>query len=383
MTDTATGSLLEAATRFADDVLRPGAAEFDRSQHLPRDIIDEVARLGLLGAALPTQYGGGGIDAVAYGDLTEVLSKACTSTRTLLTVHTSLVGETLNTLGSRQLRENYLPALATGDLIACFALSEPGVGSDAASVTTHYRRTGDTYHINGTKTWISFGDLADVFLVLANGDNGPTAFLIERDFGGVDTTPITGMIGNRATHLATVTFTDVEVPVRNRIATEGSGFSFVINTALFHGRFSIAWGGIGLAQESLEIMTRYAAERHQFGQPIAEHQLVRGMIADAWVETAAARQLGYQAARSRAQRSLDAVMDTNVAKQFAARAARRTSADAVQVLGGAGCWDGHPAERAYREAKILDIIEGSTQIQQLLIADHALATLTPRPRTGA
>ncbi len=378
----ASADLLERARTFAKETLRPQAAEFDRTEILPRKIVLDLASGGFLGAPIPEKWGGAGLDPLEYGDLTEIFSRACTSTRTLLTVHTSLVGETLMVHGSKELKDRYLPRIASGESIACFALSEPRVGSDAAAVATRYQKDGDTYILKGTKRWISFADVADLFLIVANGDQGPCAFMVERSFGGIETTHITGMLGSRATHPAEIEMRDVIVPAKNRVAAEGAGFTFVASTALTAGRYSVAWGGVAIASEALDVMSVYALEREQFGQPIANHQLVRAMVADAWVSAAAARELAMKAGRSRAQRTGDAVIDTSVAKQYAAGAAFRNAADAVQILGGNGCWSGHSAERLFRDSKILEIIEGSKQIQQLIISDHALAAAGRKPKMG-
>ncbi|MBP2436788.1 acyl-CoA dehydrogenase family protein [Microbacterium amylolyticum] len=368
--------IAERAQRFADETLRPNAAFFDRQGWLPRDVIDEMAGLGLLGAPIGTEWGGAGCSAHEYGEITEIIGRACASTRTLMTVHSSLVGQTIQRRGSREQKVHYLPELAAGRMLACFALSEPEVGSDASAVRTTYTRTADGYRLSGRKRWISFGGIADCFLVIATGEAGPCAFLVERDFGGVTTRGIDGMIGSRASAIADVWFDDVPVPAANRLGAEGAGFAFIANTALQFGRFSVAWGGVALIQEALDVMSEYASQREQFGAVIGSHQLVRALIADAFVDAAAARELAVAAARSVEARAGSAVIDTNVAKQFAARAATRVTADAAQVLGANGCWEGHPAERLLRESKILEVIEGTTQLQQLIIAEHALAGFT-------
>lgn len=366
-----TDDLLTEVTAFAETVLAPRAAEFDRTERLPREIITRMAELGLLGATVPERWGGLGLDPLAYGELTEVVGKACASTRALMTVHTSLVCQTLLELGSRRLKEKYLPDLARGTRLGCFALSEPGAGSDAAAVATTYLAKDDGFVLNGHKRWISFAGIADVFLVIAT-DNGVTsAFLVDRDTPGVAIRPMSGFLGNRATHIAEVLLTDVVVPGENLVSSVGAGFSFVVNTALFHGRYSIAWAGVALAQAALEQMCSYAAGREQFGSPIGDHQLVRRMVADALTSVTAARELCRRAGRLCAERSASAAMETNVAKYFSSTIAQRATADAVQVLGGNGCWSGYPAERLYREAKILEIIEGTSQLQQIMIADFA------------
>ncbi len=351
------------------DEIAPRAGEFDTQQALPRDVIDRMASEGFLGAMVPTEWGGLGLDPLAYGELTETIGKACSSTRALLTVHASLVAETLVKRGSEDLKVRYLPDLASGRKLACFALSEPEVGSDATAVRTTYRQEGDTFVLNGLKRWISFGAIADVFLVIASDQGAVTAFLVEREMGGVMTRPITGMLGSRAAHLAEVEFKDAVVPAENVVSRVGVGFSFVANTALFYGRYSIAWGGVAIAQAALDVMCSYATQREQFGQKIGSHQLVQGLVADSVTKVAAARELCRRAGRLRMENHVDAVMETNVAKYFTSTVAREVTDAAVQVLGGNGCWDGYPAERLYREAKILEIIEGTSQLQQVMISN--------------
>ncbi|ROP42181.1 acyl-CoA dehydrogenase family protein [Saccharothrix texasensis] len=369
MSDVDPSEVIARARSFADTGLAPRAAEFDRDERLPADVVRTMAAEGFLGAAIPARWGGLGLDPLAYGELTEVIGKACASTRALLTVHTSIVAGTLVDLASKRLKEKYLPALARGERIACFALSEENAGSDAAAVTTTYTRKGDTFVLNGRKKWISFAGIADLFLVVASDHGTTSAFIVERDAPGVDTRPMSGFLGNRATHIAEVAFADVEVPAENLVAGVGAGFGFVVNTALLHGRYSIAWAGVALAQAALEEMCSYATRREQFGVKIGTQQLVQKMVADAVTNVAAARELCRRAGRFLAPRTADAAMETNIAKYFSSTIAQRATSDAVQVLGGNGCWSGFPAERLFREAKILEVIEGTSQLQQVMIAD--------------
>ncbi|MEU6024580.1 acyl-CoA dehydrogenase family protein [Micromonospora sp. NPDC048871] len=369
MSDTDRSDVIARARLFAETELAPRAAEFDRDEFLPQDVIKKMAEQGFLGASIPTAWGGLGLDPLEYGDVTEAIGKACASTRALLTVHTSIVAGTLLDLASKRLKGKYLAALARGEKIGCFALSEEGAGSDAASVATSYIRKGDSFVLNGRKKWISFADIADLFLVLASDNGVPSAFIVERDMPGVRTWPMSGFLGNRATHIAEVELDDVEVPAENLIAGIGAGFGFVVNTALLHGRYSIAWAGVALAQAALEEMCSYATRREQFGVKIGTQQLVQKMVADTVTNVAAARELCRSAGRSLAQRHADATTETIIAKYFSSTIAQRATSDAVQVLGGNGCWSGYPAERLFREAKILEIIEGTSQLQQILIAD--------------
>nr|WP_246421918.1 acyl-CoA dehydrogenase family protein [Nocardiopsis mwathae] len=366
--------------------MAPRAAEFDRDERLPREVVKQMAEAGFLGATVPAEWGGLGLTPLQYGELTEVVGKACASTRALLTVHTSLVAETLAARSSRRIKEKYLPDLARGRRIACFALSEPGSGSDAGSETgemsTTYTEKGDTFVLDGHKTWISFAGMADVLLVIATDGGVGSAFLVDRDMPGVEVRPISGMLGNRAAHMAEVVLSGVEVPAENLVSGIGAGFAFVANRALFHGRYSIAWAGVAIAQAALEEMCAYAARRDQFGARIGSFQLVQKMIADAVTDVSAARELCRRAGRLRGKRSPEAIAATNIAKYFSSTVASRVASDTVQVLGGNGCWSGYPAERLFREAKILEIIEGTSQVQQTLIADFGLTEFSKKDWVG-
>ncbi len=364
--------LVAQAKAFVDTSIRPYAGQFDAQGEVPQEIVRAMADKGFLGSILPIEYGGLGLDALAYGYLTEELGKGCNSVRTLLTVHTSLVGETLARLGTAFHKEQYLTAIAKGEKIACFALSEPGVGTDATAVQTSYIEDGDNFVINGRKKWISYAAIADVFLVFASDATGAvSAFLVERG-DGVTTVPMTGMLASRGSHIAEVFFDNVRVPKRNLVGRLGMGFSFVANTALFYGRYSIAWAGVALAHAAVEEMATYARTREQFGKKIGQHQLVQGLIADAVTSLHLARSTCEKVAMLRIAEDDEAIMETNIAKYFTSKIAMDITTNAVQVFGGNGCWNIYPVERLFREAKVLEIIEGTSQIQQVMIAEYGI-----------
>ena len=362
--------LLDDVRRFAETTLRPQAGVFDREQALPRTVVQELANRKLLLASLPEDKGGLGLDPLTYGIVTEILAKACCSTVGLLTVQSSLVGESLHKWGAPALQESWLPRLASGEL-AAFALSEPEIGSDARGVRTHYRADGDGFRLNGQKKWISFGAIAEAFIVIASSEQAQTAFWVEASTPGLNVSPMNGLLGRRATHLAEIQFEDVYVPATQIIGKQGMGFTYVTNTALDHGRFSVAWSALGIAQAALEAMVRYSRKRHQFDQRLSEFQLVQGMVADATTQVHAARALCERAATHRAQGHADAIIETTLAKQFCARVAMDVAQDAVQIHGGNGCSSDYPVERFFREAKVFDIVEGSAQVLQQVIARFA------------
>jgi alkylation response protein AidB-like acyl-CoA dehydrogenase len=364
--------ILEAAKEFAAKEVRPYAGQFEENAAIPRELIDKMAQKGFLGACFPEEYGGLGLDPVYYGLFTEEFGKGCASTRAILTVHTSLVGETLLRWGTEEQKKKWLPKMCSGEKIGCFGLTEPDVGTDAKSVQTSYRKQGNKYIINGTKKWITLGDIADFFLIVTNGEKGVSTFLVEREMAGVKTTPIKGLLAGRAAHIAFIELDNVEVPPENLLAKEGSGFTYIVNTALDHGRYSIAWGGLGLAQEALEAMVSYSRKRKQFGKKLYSFQLVQGIIGDAVTKIHAGRALCLRAGELRRKGDANAVMESTIAKYYTSKIAMEITTNAVQIHGGNGCYNKFPVERLFREAKILEIIEGTSQVQQEIIANYGL-----------
>jgi alkylation response protein AidB-like acyl-CoA dehydrogenase len=361
--------IIEEVTKFAHDRLRKETGRFDEEEGIPISLIHELGKKGYLGASLPKEYGGMGLDPVMFGLFLEQVGKACSTVRTLLTVHTSIVGQTLLRWGKPGQKKHWLPKLASGEAIGAFALSEPAAGSDARGTTTSYRKEGEKYIISGRKKWISFGDIADVLLLIAaSEEHGTTAFLVERDMKGVKTVPIKGMMAGRATYMADIFLDNVEVPAENMVGKEGAGFDYIVNTALDHGRYSVAWAGVAIAQEALDAMVSYAHSREQYGKKIAEFQLVQRMIADAITQASAARTFCLRAGELRKEQSPDALAATAMAKYFCSGVAVKVTNDAVQVHGANGFSPDYAVERLYREAKALEIIEGSSEIQQQLIA---------------
>jgi alkylation response protein AidB-like acyl-CoA dehydrogenase len=362
--------LLNDVRDFVEQAVRPRAREFDEQQAIPRSFIEEMGKQGFLSIPFPEEYGGWGFDPVLYGRATEEIAKGCSSVRSLLTVHTSLVGETLVRWGTARQKARLLPAMARGQLLTAFALSEPEVGSDARAVATTYSRRGSAYILNGRKKWVSFGAMADLLLVVAANSGRITTFLVEA--GKTRRTLIPGMLGLRGSQVAEVELMDVEVSPEDVMGSEGEGFEYVVQTALDSARANVAWGALGLAQEALEAMVTHARTRRQFNEFIHQFQLIRGMIGDAVTNVHAARAVCERMGLSRAANDLDAAMETNMAKYFATKVAAKVAADAVQVLGASGCVATSPVERLYRDAKVLEIIEGSSQIQQLLISEYGL-----------
>jgi alkylation response protein AidB-like acyl-CoA dehydrogenase len=370
--DTRQLNIVIDARRFAENVIRPKAGQFDKEERYPKEITIKLAERRFLLASLPKANGGLGLDPLYYGFFTEEIGKACCATRGLITVQSSLIGETLLRWGTKEQKTNWLPAIADGQKIGSFALTEPHVGSNAQGVQTTYERSGKKYVIRGRKKWISFAEIADFFIVIASKGPEITAFIIERNRPGIKIFPQKGLLAGRATHIAEVEFNNVHVPQNNVLGKPGSGFAFIASTALDHGRYSIAWAGVAIAQEALNNMVRYARNRKQFGNKIAEFQLIQGMIGDAVTKTHAARALCTKAGEMRKSKDKDAMAETSIAKYYSSQVALEVATDAVQIYGGNGLSDLYPVERLFRESKALQIIEGTSQIQQQIIARYGL-----------
>ncbi len=373
--------LLEAAREFAATVLRPRAGQFDAEAGVPRDVLAAMADKGFLGSILPQEYGGAGLDALSYGHLTNAIGKGCCSARALLTVHTSLVGETLARLASSEQKRTWLPQLASGSTLACFALTEPEVGSDASACKTSYSRVDGGFVLNGHKKWITYGAIADLFLVFANCDGVGSAFLVERGAKGLSTHPMSGLLASRGAYLAEIELQNVFVPDANLLGRLGAGFTFVANTALFFGRYSIAWAGVSIAEAALEEMVTYARTREQAGKKLRQHQLIQALIADAVSGVHVGRAICEKVGRMRNENDDEAVTEANIAKYITSKVAMEVALHAVQLFGGNGISDTYPVERLFREAKVLEIIEGSSQIQQMMISDYAVRRYRLRSNT--
>jgi len=365
-------SILEEAKQFVEEEIRPFATDFEQQKALPQELIKKMGRKGYLAASFPEEFGGLQLDPLEYGSLVEEMGKGALSAAMLLTVTTGLVGETLIRWGSEYQKEQYVLPIARGEKIGAFALTEPGVGSGAKDVESSYEKIGDKYRITGRKKWISFGEVADFFIVIAAEQSTKviSAFLVDRNMEGVNIKKMEGLLSCAASQLADIELIDVEVGPEQLVGKEGMGFAGIANYALDQGRFNVAWMGVGLAQEALEVMVSYARRRSQSGQKIFHYQLIKGIIGDAITNIYAARSLCKEAARMRMENHPDAVIKTTVAKYFSSTVANKVASDAVQVLGANGCSNQYPVERLFREAKILEIIEGSSQIQQQIIALH-------------
>ncbi|PRY41578.1 acyl-CoA dehydrogenase family protein [Umezawaea tangerina] len=346
------------------------AAGWDEGGALPAEVRDAVARAGWFGVDLPTEHGGRGGSQAELGELCAEIGAVCSSVRALVTVQ-GMVSAAIARWGTDEQRSTWLPALAAGEHLAGFAATESGAGTELSAVDTRFERTGGEITVTGEKRWVTFGQEATVFLVLGKLDGRLAAVLVEKG-AGVSTDPVRGQLGLRAAMVAHVRFDGVRVPVGNLVASPGFGLSHVIATALDHGRFTVAWGCAGMAAACVADVADHTVRRRQDAVPLAAHQLVRSMLARMAVDATAARELCLSAARARDAGEPGAVAGTVMAKYAAARAAASASQDAVQLLGSAGCASDSRVGRFFRDAKVMQIIEGSDQVSELHIADHLL-----------
>ncbi|TDC63755.1 acyl-CoA dehydrogenase [Micromonospora sp. KC207] len=359
-----------AARRFAREHVAPLAARFDQAGHIAQDTLDRIGAAGLWAPFLPVEYGGRGASMLTLGHIHEEVGRACSSVRSLLTVH-GMVSWAVLRFGSPQQREHWLPRLATGAVLAAFCLSEPGAGSDAAGLTAQATRGPQGWVVDGHKKWITGGQRADLFLVFARTGSGIGAFLVPRGTPGVIVTPIDGMLGTRGSMLAEVRLDGAVAGPDALVGPDGFAAGMVMTGVLDLGRYSVAAGSVGILQACLDASARHAAQREVSSGRLRDLQLIQAKLSDMVTDTRAARLLYEEAGRLKDRGDAATLMATWVAKYFASVAAARHAAEAVQIHGALGCGPGHPVERLYRDAKVMEIIEGSNEIQRITIASDA------------
>lgn len=355
---------------FVDEEIIPYADRFDRQESIPPSLIAALAQRGYLGANVPEELGGLNLDMITCGVLSEEIGRGCSSVRSLLTVH-GMVAGTIAKWGTKEQKQYWLPRLADGTTVAGFALTEPNAGSDAKSITSTAVECGNSYVLEGEKKWITFGQRADLFLIFARCEAGPTAFLLERNTPGLSVEPINDLLGVRASMTATLRLNGCRIPKENLVGKVGVGISYLAAAALDYGRYSVACGCVGIAQACLDASLKYTSERKQFGACLKDYQLIQRMLTDMITNVKAARLLTYHAGYLKDTGDPRAIMETSVAKYFASTTANKAAHDAVQIHGANGCSRDYPVERYMRDAKIMEIIEGSTQLQQISIARYA------------
>jgi alkylation response protein AidB-like acyl-CoA dehydrogenase len=364
----------DAVRQLAEDFvareITPHVVEWDRAESVDKSIVKKLGALGFLGLTIPEEYGGSGGDHLAYCLVTEELGRGDSSVRGIVSVSLGLVAKTIASWGSEEQKRQWLPELTAGEAVGCFGLTEPGTGSDAGNLTTRAVRDGDDYVINGSKMFITNGTWADVVLLFARtndtpGHRGVSAFLVPADAPGLTRRTVHGKLGLRGQATAELALEDVRVPASTLLGPEGKGFSIAMS-ALAKGRMSVAAGCVGIAQAALDAAVRYAGEREQFGKSIASYQLVQELISDISVDVDAARMLTWRVA-DLIDRGQEFATAASTAKLFASEAAVRAANNALQVFGGYGYIDEYPVGKLVRDARVMTLYEGTSQIQKLII----------------
>jgi butyryl-CoA dehydrogenase len=360
----------QTAREFTDNEIVERSRENARNHHFDLELVQKLAAQGYLGAIVPAEYGGAGLDYVSYGLIVEEIGRGDSSVRTVISVQTSLVCSAILKWGTEEQKRRYLPALCSGEWLGCFGLTEPDTGSDAANQRTRARKTDAGWVINGAKMWISMGNHARVALIFAQtdpelGHKGLACFLVEADQAGFKPQVIEHKMGLHASDTASIALEDVEVPEDGVLGEVGDGFK-VAMSALDSGRYSVAAGCVGICQGCVDESVSYSKEREQFGRPIASFQLVQAMIADMVVKTEASRMLVWRAGWLKDEGRPN-TLETSIAKLHATEAAVECANTAIQVHGGAGYVDDHPVERYFRDVRVTTLYEGTSQIQKLII----------------
>jgi butyryl-CoA dehydrogenase len=363
----------DMVSKFADAEVAPLAADIDHKAEIPSDLIRKIGENGLLGSYVPEQYGGAGMDYVSYSIIVEEVSRACASSGVLISAHTSLCVYPILEFGTEEQKQNYLPKLASGEHIGCFCLSEPGAGTDAGSLTTFAEDKGDYYEITGAKNWITNAKEADIAIVFAKTtktDNykGISAFIVETASEGWSVVKLEEKLGIKGSSTGQIALDKIKVPKENLLGDFEKGFRIAMNT-LDGGRIGIASQALGIGEAAFRYARSYATERVQFGKPIAALQAIQFKIAQMSTKLAAARLLIWEASR-RKDNGEDYSLASAQAKLFAADSAMEITTEAIQVLGGNGYTREYPVERNFRDAKITQIYEGTSEIQHVVIASN-------------
>ena len=368
-------SARDTARRFAREKLAAAGIETDRTHKFPTDSIAELSKLGMMGVFSPEKYGGAGLDHVAYALIIEELAVECAATAVIVSAHSSLASWPILGLGSDHQRDHFLPKMASGEWLGCFALTEPQAGSDAAGQKTKAVREGDYYVINGTKNFITNSPQSGVAIVFAmtdasKGNKGISAFAVETSAPGWQVTRVEDKMGIHGAHSAQLSFTDMRVPRENLLTKEGEGFKVAMKT-LDGGRIGIAAQAIGIGRAAIEDSLKYAQDRKSFGKPLSDYQAIQWKLADMAVEIDAARLLNLRAATLK-DAGQSCTRESAMAKLFAAEAAMNAAIEAVQIHGGYGYTKEFQVERYFRDAKITEIYEGTSEIQRMVIANQTL-----------
>ncbi|HEX9759713.1 MAG TPA: acyl-CoA dehydrogenase family protein [Candidatus Acidoferrales bacterium] len=368
----------DTVRQFMETEMRPVVREYDRAEHFPAEELRKLGELGCCGMLVPEEWGGAGTDTVSYVLMLEEVARVCAASAVTLSVTNSVVAWPLYKHGTDAQREKYLRRLASGEMLGAFCLTEPQAGSDSAGIQTRAVRAGNVYKLSGTKSWVTSGGQSGLYLVFAKTDpaagaRGVSAFLVEPGFKGFRIARYEDKMGIRSSKSAEVVFEDCEVPVENLLGAEGQGLKIALES-LDGGRVGIAAQGVGIAQGALEVSVGYAKQRRTFGVPIAEHQAIQWMLADMQTEIEAARMLTWRAAFERDQGRQRIGPYASRAKLYASEMVNRVVYKAVQVHGSQGYSRESDVERMYRDARVISIYEGTSEVQRMIIARDLLAS---------
>jgi len=360
------------AKEFTDGEIRPLAQKIDEEEKIPTELIKKLGEVGFFGTAFPEEYGGGGFGKVGYCIMMEEIARGCSSTATMVGAHQSIGTNAIYVGGSEELKKKYLPRLCAGEMIASFALTEPEAGSDTFNLKTEAKKMGDKWILNGSKVWITNAGIANLISVFARTEKGITGFAVEADTSGIIIGPPEKKLGIKGSTTNSIIFENVEVPDENMIGREGRGFIIAMKT-LDGGRLTIGACCLGASRELLELSTKYAKQRKQFGEPIAKFQAVQFMLADMASKIYPMESIVYRCAYDYDQ-GKDVSVDAAIVKLYTSEAMTEVADKALQVHGGMGFSRELPMERYYRDARILRIFEGTTEIQKMIIGRHVIKT---------
>jgi alkylation response protein AidB-like acyl-CoA dehydrogenase len=367
--------LRDSARQFAEKRLKPGAQEWDEHEAIPPQVYKEGAELGFFGLSVPEEYGGLGVDPLAYAAAMEELARGSAAFQVCVTVHNTLICSAIAKFGTEEQKKKYLPKLASGETIGAYSLSEPGSGTDAGSLSTSAVDQGDHYLVNGTKSWVTNGGFAGLFVVFVStnkeaGSRGISCLLVEKGMPGFSVGKKEKKMGLRASDTRELNFANAKIPKSALLGQQGGGFKIAM-ALLDNGRIGIAAQAVGIAQAALEEAVAYAKQRKQFGKKLSEFQLTQAKIADMATNIAAARLLVWNAA-AKAAKGEKCTAEASMAKSFASRIANKACYDAVQIHGGNGFVREFPVERFFRDVRVTEIYEGTTEVQALIVAREVL-----------
>ena len=359
----------ELVESFVERKVLPISTECEEKEEYPIELVKQIGEYGFLCPHIPHKYGGSELDYQSIGIINEMIGCASASVRSILTVQ-GMVALAVYKYGTEEQKKKWLPKLASGEIIGGFALAEENAGSDSSNLFTTYQETENGYQIKGKKIWVTMGQLSDIFLVFARNRNNLTAFLVERYRDGIEVERVNGLLGLRATSVAEVTFSNVIIPKENLIGSEGIALRFIVPTCLDYGRFTVAWGYVGVSQACINECYSYTDQREQFGSKIKDFQMIQSFLAQMIALTKAARAMCRNAAEHLDSSDFNSIYETCLAKYFVSRACNKVASMAVQIMGANGCRNTYAIERYFRDAKISEIIEGSTQILEIIISNN-------------